>query len=51
MMAVHRFQDGHHGATVGGGQTQVEKEQLAKNVEQYKEEAERVSTAFPPRPA
>lgn len=41
MMAVHRFQDGHHGATVGGGQTDAEKAQLAKNVEQYKQEAER----------
>jgi len=41
MMAVHRFQQDHN--TGGGGQTTLEKEKLAKQVEQYKEEAERVS--------
>ena len=40
MMAVHRFKD-HN--TVGGGHTTAEKEKLKKDVEQYKEEAERVS--------
>ncbi len=40
MMAIHRFQD-HN--TVGGGQTSAEKEKFAKEVEKYKEEAERVS--------
>jgi len=44
MMAAHRFAE--HSHTVGGGQTQAEKQQLVKNVEQYKEEAERVSGFF-----
>jgi hypothetical protein len=39
MMAAHRFAE--HGM-VGGGQTAADKDKLAKNVEQYKVEAERV---------
>ncbi len=39
MMAVHRF----HNHNSIGGQTPAEKAKFAKQVEQYKEEAERVS--------
>ncbi|WWC71985.1 uncharacterized protein I206_105944 [Kwoniella pini CBS 10737] len=41
MMAVHRFQDQQH-HSVGGGQTAQQKEQLVKEVEEMKREAERV---------
>ncbi|OCF38315.1 CAMK/CAMK1 protein kinase [Kwoniella heveanensis CBS 569] len=39
MMAVHRFQDQHHAP--GDGQSAQQKEQLAKEVEEYKKEAEK----------
>lgn len=40
-MAVNRLRDG--GATVGGGQTDKEKEDLRRDVERMKSEAENVS--------
>ncbi|WWC64614.1 uncharacterized protein I303_107225 [Kwoniella dejecticola CBS 10117] len=40
MMAVHRFQDQQH-HTVDGGQTAEQKEQLVKEVEEMKREAEK----------
>jgi hypothetical protein len=39
-MAVHRFAEHHN--TIGGGQTSAEKEKLVKDVEAYRNEAERV---------
>jgi hypothetical protein len=48
MMAMHRLQDKEHHTI--GGQTDAEKEKLAKEIEAYKAEAERVSVKGPVTP-